>query len=300
MNRRDFLVQSALSAAALSSLGRPAAAKAAEARSIFEQVRAGRPLEGVDAIDAHAHFDVISGDLIWPLGVDALETDSRRCGIGLTVVSPFEGFMATSADQLRVAHDACVEAVAKYNKSLRAYLVFQPHLLKASTAEMKRALEPGSPFVGFKLHGDIDRYPADGPNYQPVFEFANEHGLPVLYHQWGGLERVASTLPKYPRLNMIIAHLGLWTSPDSLGTYLKALPNLYTDTCSSALPYGRLERFVAEAGAKKILFGTDATYLAVGPQIAKVAFARISEEEKSLIFGGNARRIFGSRLPSRD
>ena len=72
MNRRDFLVQSALSAAALSSLGRPPAATAAEPRSIFEQVRAGRPLEGVDAIDAHAHFDVISGDLIWPLGVDML------------------------------------------------------------------------------------------------------------------------------------------------------------------------------------------------------------------------------------
>ena len=297
MNRRDFLVQSGLSAAALSSLGRPPAAKAAEPLSIFDQVRAGRPLEGVDAIDAHAHFDVISGNLIWPVGVDVLEADSRRCGIGLTIVSPFEGFMATHAGQLKAAHDACVEAVAKYKKSLRAYLVFQPHLLKASVAEMQRALEPESPFVGFKLHGAIDQYPADGPNYQPVFEFANEHGLPVLYHQWGGLKRVASTLPKYPRMNMILAHLGLWTSPDNLGTYLKALPNLYTDTCSSVLPYGRLERLAAEAGARKILFGTDATYLAVGPQIAKVAFARISEEEKRLIFGGNARRIFGGRLP---
>ena len=297
MNRRGFLVQSAFSAAALSSLGRPPAAKAAEPPSIFEQVRAGRPLEGVDAIDAHAHFDTISGDLIWPLGVDMLEADSRRCGIGLTIVSPFEGFMATHAGQLRAAHDACVEAVAKYKKSLRAYLVFQPHLLKASVEEMQRALDPDSPFVGFKLHGAIDQYPADGPNYQPVFEFANEHGLPVLYHQWGGLERVASTIPKYPRMNMVLAHLGLWTSPDNLGTYLKALPNLYTDTCSSVLPYGRLERLAAEAGARKILFGTDATYLAVGPQIAKVALARISEEEKRLIFGGNARRIFGSRLP---
>ena len=237
MNRRGFLVQSAFSAAALSSLGRPPAAKAAEPPSIFEQVRAGRPLEGVDAIDAHAHLDTISGDLIWPLGVDMLEADSRRCGIGLTIVSPFEGFMATHAGQLRAAHDACVEAVAKYKKSLRAYLVFQPHLLKASVEEMQRALDPDSPFVGFKLHGAIDQYPADGPNYQPVFEFANEHGLPVLYHQWGGLERVASTIPKYPRMNMILAHLGLWTSPDNLGTYLKALPNLYTDTCSSVLPY---------------------------------------------------------------
>ncbi len=222
MNRRDFLVQSALSAAALSSLGRPAAAKAAEPRSIFEQVRAGRPLKGVDAIDAHAHFDVISGDLIWPLGVDMLEVDSRRCGIGLTVVSPFEGFMATSADQLRVAHDACVEAVAKYNKSLRAYLVFQPHLLKASTAEMKRALEPGSPFVGFKLHGDIDRYPADGPNYQPVFEFANEpipvaprSPMGVWSASWPRRERKKSCLAPTPRTSRSGRRLPRWPSPES-------------------------------------------------------------------------------------
>src|SRR5204862_2706652 len=118
LNRLYFLDQSALSTAALSSLGHPPAAKAAEPRSIFEQVRAGRPLEGVDAIDAHAHFDVISGDLIWPVGVDVLEADSRRCGIGLTIVSPFEGFMATHAGQLKAAHDACVGAVAKYKKSL--------------------------------------------------------------------------------------------------------------------------------------------------------------------------------------
>ena len=55
---------------------------------------------------------------------------------------------------------------------------------------------------------------------------------------------------------------------------------------------------VRAVGAEKILFATDCTYLAHGPQIAKVAFAQISEDEKRLIFGGNARRIFGNRLPA--
>ncbi len=298
MNRRDFLAQSAFSALALRSLSRPEGASAApEPAGIFAQVRAGRPLQGVDAVDTHAHIDVAAQDLIWPLNVDALEADSRRCGIALTIVSPFEGFMATNPGQLKVAHDLCVQAVAKYKTSLRAYLAFQPHLLKASVAEMQRALEPDSPFVGFKLHGAIDQYPADGPNYQPVFEFANQHGMTVLYHVFGKLDQVASTLTKYPRMNMIVAHLGLWISGDKLGHYLKTLPNLYADTCSSTLPNGRLERLVAEGGAEKILFGTDATYLDVGPQVAKVAFARLTDDQKRLIFGGNARRIFGKRLP---
>lgn len=298
MNRRDFLAQSAFSALALGSLSRSEAAPVApEPASIFAQVRSGRPLQGVDVVDVHAHIDVPARDLIWPLNADDLDADSRRCGIGLTIVSPFEGFMATNPDQLKAAHDLCVQAVAKYKTSLRAYLAFQPHLLKASVAEMRRALQPDSPFVGFKLHGAIDQYPADGPNYQPLFEFANEHGMTVLYHVYGKLDRVAAMLEKYPRMNLIVAHLGLWISPDNLGNYLKSLPNLYADTCSSTLPNGRLEKLVAEGGAEKILFGTDATYLDVGPQVAKVAFARLSEEQKRLVFGGNARRIFGKRLP---
>ena len=101
--------------------------------------------------------------------------------------------MATSGDQLKAAHDECAEAVAKNSRSLRAYLVFHPHLLEASKAQMSRALEPNSPFVGFKLHGGIHQYPADGPNYRPVFEFANEHRLHVLYHEWGGVEHFQAT-----------------------------------------------------------------------------------------------------------
>ncbi len=318
MNRRAFLSRSALSALVLTQFtGRaewrsaPAerlprralqfvspAAGAKEPDAIFQQVRAGRGLAGVDAIDTHAHFDEVSGDLIWPLSVDTLEADSRRCGIGLTIVSPFEGFMATNPDHLTAAHDACAKAVAKY-RNLRAYLVFQPHLLQTSVAELPRILHPKSPFVGFKLHGGIDQYPADGPNYQPLFEFANEHRLHVLYHAWGGVDRVARVAKKYPQMTLTLAHMGLWSgsTASEVMALLKERPNLSVDTCSSVWPYGYLEMFVRAVGAEKILFATDCTYLAPGPQIAKVAFATISEDEKRLIFGGNARRIFDARLP---
>jgi uncharacterized protein len=313
MNRRRFLAQSSLSALALRSsslpeapsllaAGRFAAAPVPEAESILAQVRAGRPLQGMDVIDTHAHFDVISGALIHPLSVEMLEDDSRRAGISLTIVSPFEGYMATTAGQLKAAHDSCVEAAAKYRDSLRAYLVFQPHLLKASVAEMQRALEPESPFVGFKLHGAVDQYAADGPNYQPVFEFANEHRMHVLYHVWGGIRGVGVVAEKYPRMTLTIAHMAFWTGAtvSEIIALLREHPNLSSDTCASTWPYRHLERYVEALGAERFLFATDATYLALGPQVAKVALAMISDDQKRLIFGGNARRIFGSRLPARN
>src|SRR5207237_4702310 len=83
---------------------------------------------------------------------------------------------------------------------------------------------------------------------------------------------------------------------EGLGALLKENPNLAVDACGSTSAYRLLERLVRESGAEKILSGSDATYLAFGPQIAKVAFAHISEDEKRLVLGGNARRIFGNRL----
>ena len=262
--------------------------------NILEQVKAGRRLEGVDIVDAHAHFKKSPAGLIWPRNVEMLLADADRCGIGQVIASHVVAYMAVSGNQIKAAHDECADAAAKYGRRLRVYLVFHPRLLDTSVAEMQRILAPGSPFVGFKLHGAIARYPANGPNYRPVFEFANEYGLPVLLHPWRGLEGVSSIVKRYPRMKLTLAHMGLL--PEEIGALLKQQPNLFVDTCGSTLSYRRLERLVRQAGAEKILFGTDATYLAIGPQLAKIGFAHISEEEKRLILGGNARRNFGSRL----
>jgi predicted TIM-barrel fold metal-dependent hydrolase len=148
--------------------------------------------------------------------------------------------------------------------------------------------------VGLKLHGYIHHYPTDGANYRPAFEFADQHGLPVLLHTMRGLDGVGQIAANYPRMNLILAHLGFL--PDNLGALLKEHPNLFADSCGSSLQYRRLENLARSAGADKILFATDATYLSLGPQIAKIGFSRISEDDKRLILGGNARRIFGSRL----
>ncbi len=50
---------------------------------------------------------------------------------------------------------------------------------------------------------------------------------------------------------------------------------------------------VHEAGADRVLFGTDLPFLDPRPQLGRVAFAKISDDEKRLILGLNASRIFG-------
>ena len=156
-----------------------------------------------------------------------------------------------TADELRAAHDECAAAVRRHPKRLRAYLVFHPHLLDQSIAEMKRVLEASSPFAGFKLHGALHQYTPDGPNYRPLFEFAHEHGLPVLYHYAGEVDRSAAIAKRYPRMNLILAHLG--GGGEAVIPFLKSVPNLYIDTCSSTLPH-RWSRVSGVAGGSRRKF----------------------------------------------
>jgi hypothetical protein len=111
-----------------------------------------------------------------------------RCGVPLAIFSHLGAIEALTADDLKAADQNSQATVRAYNSCLRSYLVFHPHQLDVSIRRMPRMFELNCPFVGFKLHGAFHHYPADGPKYKPVFQFAHEHRLPVLFHV-GGIGR---------------------------------------------------------------------------------------------------------------
>jgi predicted TIM-barrel fold metal-dependent hydrolase len=71
-----------------------------------------------------------------------------------------------------------------------------------------------------------------------------------------------------------------------------ASPNLYCDISGSNLDDGAIEFAVSEMGAERILFGTDGT---MAGSVGKVLDASITDEEKDLIFWGNAERILAAQ-----
>lgn len=294
--RRHFVRASVhLGAVSLAAGGR---VSAQATKSVLKQFKAAEPLRGVDIVDVHGHIEETPADAIWPRGVRPLLEDMDRCGIGQVIFSHLAALGALSSAHLKNAHDESAGAVRQHPGRLKSYLVFHPHQLETSIREMHRALEPNSPFAGFKLHGAFHQYPADGPNYQPVLQFAHEHAIPVLWHVGGASREWIGTVGRladqFPRMALILAHMG--PGEELLPKLLEGRRNLFVDTCGSVYGYRQLERMVSKVGAEKILFATDATYLNTGPQLAKVAFARISEEQKKLILAGNARRVFGGRL----
>ena len=68
------------------------------------------------------------------------------------------------------------------------------------------------------------------------------------------------------------------------------MDNLYIGTCPLN-SYGTLERFVAGAGADRIVFGSDLSWNPVGWGMGPILYASIPVESKRLILGGNIRRL---------
>jgi predicted TIM-barrel fold metal-dependent hydrolase len=69
------------------------------------------------------------------------------------------------------------------------------------------------------------------------------------------------------------------------------------DTCLSTGRYRQVERVVKAIGVERVVFATDAAFNSAVAGFAKVAMADLPDDEKRLVLAGNARRIFGSRLP---
>jgi predicted TIM-barrel fold metal-dependent hydrolase len=272
----------------------------ASAAGTAEPIREGLPLEGIDIVDMHGHFGPAPEGAIWPHALAAVLEDYDRCGIRKAVLSHFDAIGATSAADFRQATAESAEAVRAHRDRLRAHLVFHPAFLKESLAAMADTARPASPFIGFKLHTELHRHEPGSPSYQELYRFAHDNAMPVLVHvgsnvrEWiPAAQRIAKGHPKMP---LVIAHLG-GGEEQTLALFGANLPNLFVDTCGSFGAHRMIERLVAKVGAERILFATDGGYLSPGAQLARIAFADISEAAKRAILGGNAKQVYGRRLP---
>lgn len=134
---------------------------------------------------------------------------------------------------------------------------------------------------GVKLLPMYAGFPADDPSLEPLWEYAEEKGLPILLHKGTTFVRqapLACTLPRlidpvatrHPDIRFVLAHLGHPYEGECAVTIRKH-PNVYADI--SALYYRPWQLFhslmlVQEYGVwDKLLFGTDYPFTTVNGTI---------------------------------
>ena len=168
---------------------------------------------------------------------------------------------------------------------------------------------------GLKLHPVSNRfYPADRGLWA-AYQRAMDLGLPILFHS-GEAEAAGYTqadyarpanfepiMQSFPKLVIILAHLGKGFLEESVALARKH-DNVYFDT--SAILSGReiksgfasggdAVKVIRTIGVSRVLFGSDWPWFDPLPAIRQIEGLDLSGEEKRMILGRNAAKVFGLR-----
>lgn len=243
--------------------------------------------------DAHAHMGRYGCFHIPHPEPEGMIAVMDRCGVAVAVCS----------HHLSIGPDAvhgnrCVaEAIEKYPDRFRGWIAVNPHRPKETEEELRRYGDhPG--FVGVKLHPDLLESQVDSDGFRPAWEWCEEHSAPLLSHtwhrsQWSDPEMFVSLTERYPRVPIILGHSG--------GTYeghtqsirlAKEHTRFYLDITNSVRYHRHISRIVEGVGAERVLFGSDIPFLSLPSALGSVLWSDISEEERRLVVGENAHRLF--------
>lgn len=247
---------------------------------LHRAVRERRSLRDEKFHDCHGHIGWSSAYHIIHLPPEGLVAELDKFGLETNCV-----FGLQIAGDPVFGNDEVKAMLEQFPGRFVAFTFVNPYSgEEAMLEELQRCLDMG--FQGVKLM--LDSYgsaSSDNPLVEVPCRFAHEHGQFILSHSWGSAERIRYLCHKYPGALFIAGH-----SYGSYGDVCKEVDNLYICTCPF-LAWGQTEAYVKLYGADRILFGSDLMDLPIGWGMGQIMYARIPEEDKRLILGGNLKRL---------
>lgn len=180
----------------------------------------------------------------------------------------------------------------QYPDRFLGYVTVNPNPPGQAIAELERWSHFHTPPL-IKLHPGLHRYPVSGPNYQPIWDYANQTHAVVLVHTWDsdpncGPLMFPALAKAYPRARILVGHSGVtWRGYHQAMEAAAQASNLYLDLSGSQNHRLILERCVERLGPARILFGSDLPYLEASMTLARVLTARISDAAKERIVRTN-------------
>ncbi len=252
--------------------------------SLHGMARNRGPLAGQGFADCHGHVGWGSRRHVIQDSPGDLVAEMDRLGVDICCLFPFAG----SQPDETFGNDTCARMIREFPCRFVGFTLVNPgHGERYMISEIERGLARG--MRGIKLAPGFQGYPDEGPLVDVACRFAHEHGLLMLHHNWGSAQQTRRLCEMYSNAVLFTGH-----SVGHLAEVVRDYPNLFVCTCPF-LDWGQTERFVDLYGADRLLFGSDLMDLPIAWGLGPILYARISEEDKRLILGGNLRRILAER-----
>ncbi len=115
-------------------------------------------------------------------------------------------------------------------------------------------------YVGFKMHNDHWGIPVTDPCFNPMWEYADTHRLPILLHTWNGVNDTPKMLkdivPRYPNAMFLLGHSGNTDRHDA-EQLAQENPNVYLEWCGSFVNPEDWCETLERLGNRRIVWGSD-------------------------------------------
>lgn len=218
------------------------------------------------------------------------------CGFEASVVLP----VATKASQVPSINDWAIEIMSER--------VIPFGAMHPEFPEPEQELDRihGIGIRGVKLHPNWQGFRPEDPQAFPIYEALGEKGMIAYFHGGDELEAwpepIASTPEalghvhrRFPRLKMVIAHMGGYRMWDAVEEHLIGREiHFDVSACFPAdIPDERLVRMMRAHGVDKIMYGSDCPCGPPMSQLRRMLSLPLTSAEKALICWENADRLLG-------
>lgn len=236
-------------------------------------------------IDCHCHYgkgDGLTGPWDTSAPLNKYSRWAEESGISKTVL--FAPFHSNYVQANRIVY----EKVHRHRDRYYGFAFVNAQKDSGGVFKMIKKAVQVYGFKGIKVHRH------DAHISREICEVAQAFNLPVLYDVMGKSEYVELLAREYPKVNFIIPHLSSfaddWKAQLAFIPHLKRYSNIYTDT-SGVRRFDLLERAVGEAGAHKVLFGSDGPWLHPGVELEKVFALNLDDKSRQKILSGNILKL---------
>ncbi|HUU69030.1 MAG TPA: amidohydrolase family protein [Planctomycetota bacterium] len=194
-----------------------------------------------------------------------------------------------------IGNAAAVQAVRAFPDHFRAYLSVNPHYPELLSRDLAEFDSLRDVYVGLKFLADYHGVPISDDRYRGAWEFANDRGLPVLSHTWGGspcngASEIRKIATRYSRIKLFLGHSlnNRWSEAVDLA---REFPHVYLELTSVLGRRGVLEFFCEKVGSHRLLYGTDLPWFDEHQSVGSVLAAEITEEDRHNILHRNAEKL---------
>lgn len=257
-------------------------------------------------IDFHAHIypEKIAAKAVQtigkfydsPMAYTGLPSELLTSGSAIGVEYYVIHSTATKSEQV-VSINNYIIAEAEKESRFIAFGTIHPDFVSASM-EIERILKAG--VKGIKLHPDFQKFEADSPKMDTIYDILAELHIPVLIHagdcryDFSGPRRIAHILQKHPKIQLVAAHFGGYSEWDEAFDVL-AGRDLWFDTSSSfwKLPVSEALKMIEKHGADRFLFGSDFPMWDHASELKRFYSLGLNEADNRAILFDNAANLLG-------